>query len=1086
MGKYDEFYKAKDFMLGMLKTELVGPVKPDEILELPPLNNYVAGILWPTALNGRKKSDEETDYELCAQLTDGGAGFSDDEAAVLSETPLEENDGTIARTSARKPSSMAITVMLDADVSAVKVKFTFGKYIHSKEERTYDEDKKPVSISLYTRKEYAVELQFDFSMDKPVYCAPQNEVLDEFNIRIQANKRLGKIGENRLVSFSVTNSLTAQQKDIVQNEGALFQCELELTAIGGFFAPLKSEYFNDSGSVEDEILAMHYRKAYSFAQGHGCATYCAPDGDKCSVIKSDFVPVYEFKQMKSRPSDSKIFSLKHLCTANRQDIIEDIKRFVEEYSLWAKEQAIYGAGREFSRYKKAVDACLSKISECIKRIEKGIDVLARDDIAWNAFVLCNEAMYQQRVGMALVKDKIKERNEFETKMDEPTWYPFQLFYLIMIIPDFVNGGEYRDVVDLLWFPTGGGKTEAYLGVSAFIIFYDRLKNKRAEYGTTILMRYTLRLLTIQQFERASALICACEAIRKERKLGGNEISIGLWIGSDSTPNTIEKAKEALKKAIEGQRVYGADPIQLERCPYCGKKLDATNYHIENGGLIIACDCVGKLPVYIIDPDIYDKKPTLVVSTVDKFARIVWEERAGNLFGCHCGAVNKPRLIIQDELHLISGPLGTLTGLYESAIDRLCWDGDEKPKIIASTATIKNAAYQIRGLYDRDYFQFPASGLDKEDSFFAVEASKDDKPCRYYVGTTEQGGSTTDLIVRTFSVLCLAEYYLSKDKNVPKEVVDQYYTIIGYFNAIRDLGSASTTLKERMYQTINAMLNGKFAEYSKFYGIEKTEHNRYKNPEGIRTDELTSRKTSSEVRHALSDLEIKYDVTADDNFSLKYVLSSNMFSVGVDIDRLGIMTMFCQPKSNAEYIQATSRVGRSNPGIVICMYNAFRSRDRSYYEQFYQYHNNFYRYVEPTSVTPFSDRSIEKGLHSVFVALVRHLVPGMAWNSSAKNFNSSSSAVKAIRAYVVARINSIQPDNYEIATEYLDEFIEFWENMSTQNLVYDKTRDGKNARTEESLLESAEMSKGDFPVLNSVRNVENSAGIYVNFGDRRKW
>ena len=289
----------------------------------------------------------------------------------------------------------------------------------------------------------------------------------------------------------------------------------------------------------------------------------------------------------------------------------------------------------------------------------------------------------------------------------------------------------------------------------------------------------------------------------------------------------------------------------------------------------------------------------------------------------------------------------------------------------------------------------------------------------------------------------------------------------------------------MYQTIGAMLNGKFAEYSKLYGIEKNEYGKYKNPQGMRNDELTSRKTSREIKRALRDLDKSYEVDDVDNYALKYVLSSNMFSVGVDIDRLGIMTMFCQPKTNAEYIQATSRVGRTNPGIVICMYNAFRSRDRSYYEQFNQYHNSFYRYVEPTSVTPFSDRSIEKGLHAVFVALVRHLVPNMSGNASAKKFNRSDTIVKGIKDYIISRIKDIQPDNYEIAIEYLKTFIDDWQDRCLQNLVYDKYRAGKDRNAVESLLESAEMSDGDFLVLNSVRNVENGSDVYVNFGDLKK-
>ena len=1076
MGRYDKFYGAKDFILDMLKTELVGPVKKDEVLQLPPLNSYVSGILWPSS-TGRKSGDE-LDYQANELLTDG-SGSLEEKAPVLSGTALEGNDRSISETSAKKPSSMAVTAMIDGSVSAVKVKFSFAKYIHSEKKEARAEGDDAIRLHFYARREYSAECTFDFTQDKPVYQADKNDVLSKFDIRLQANKRLGKAGENRLISFSVTNLAAARQKEIEQNEGALFQCELELTPEGGFFVPLQAEYIN-TGSIEDEILSMHYRKAYSFARGHGCATVCAADEDKCLAVKSEFIPVYEFKQLKPRSSSGKIFSMKYLYEGERKDIVAKLNEFVGEYSAWAEELKKRSCGAEFAKYVKAAKACLSNIAVCISRIKKGIEILAGDDIAWRAFTLCNAAMYRQRAGMALMKGKIKKREEFALK--DPSWYPFQLFYLIMIIPDFVCGGKYKDAVDLLWFPTGGGKTEAYLGVSAFVIFYERLKRRRAEYGTAIIMRYTLRLLTIQQFERAAALICACEAIRKENSLGGNEISIALWIGSDSTPNNIEDAAAALNAENEGRIVYGADPIQLTKCPYCGRELDATNYHIEDGGMAVKCDCIGKLPVYIVDTDIYNKKPTLIVSTVDKFARIVWEEKAGNLFGCHCGEVNKPQLIIQDELHLISGPLGTLTGLYESAVDRLCWSEDSKPKIIASTATIKNAAYQVRGLYDREYFQFPPSGLDSEDSFFAAAADKDERPCRYYIGTAEQGGSVTDLIVRIFSLLSLADHYLSKDKSVPKEVADQYYTIIGYFNAIRDLGSASTTLKERMSQTVSAMLNGKFAEYSALYNIEKSESGRYKNQGGIITEELTSRKASSEIRRVLRNLDNVYDGESNENGALKYVLSSNMFSVGVDIDRLGIMTMFCQPKTNAEYIQATSRVGRSNPGIVICMYNAFRSRDRSYYEQFNQFHNSFYRFVEPTSVTPFSDRSIEKGLHSVFAALVRHLVPGMSGNAAAKNFDSANEDVIELKNYLISRIRDIQPDNCKAAERYLDTFIEYWEERCGQNLVYDKLKEGRNMGTAECLLHSAEVPGAVFPVLNSVRNVENGADVYIKSGD----
>lgn len=1083
MGKFDAFYNAKDYIVAMMNTELIGPAKENEILDSPPLNIYVAGILWAKPLSmatGSTDSEEEREYELCQAVVDGEPVAEDDEEAAVPENlVIEEFSGdVVANASARKPSTMGVTVLLSKDATKVKANFSFAKYsLYKEEEREYGTEGKTRKYYLYQRHPYSFDLTFDMSKESLEYYADENESLKALNITIKATKRMGRVGESRLVTFSVSNDNTAQSKDIVLNENALFQCRLDLKTSSGKFLPLDS----DSALIydkEDEILAMQYRDVRNYAQGHGCATAFDENSGICEHVWSEFIPVYELRQMKSAEvEDKELFSLKFLYTADRKEIIKRLLGFVKLYGEWTEKQKERSKGEEFNRYRRAVSDCFEKISVCTERIISGINCLEENDIAWKAFVLANKAMYKQRISMALITEKIKRAEEFAEKVDPPCWYPFQLFYLLMIIPDFAEkNSKFKDVVDLLWFPTGGGKTEAYLAVSAFIIFYERLSDKRPVYGTTVLMRYTLRLLTIQQFERAAALIASCEKVRQEEKMSGNEISIGLWIGGGSAPNTIEEAKKSLAKLTNGEQLYElSDPVQITKCPYCGKRLDALNYHIENDKMEIKCSDCGHLPIYIVDSDIYEKMPTLVVSTVDKFARIVWEERSGRLFGCNID-VNKPKLIIQDELHLISGPLGTLTGLYESAIDRLCWDDKEnKPKIIASTATVKNAAYQIKGLYNRTHFQFPPSGLDNSDSFFAVQATRDDKPARFYVGLSEQGGSMVDLMIRVYSVLILADSYLEKS-GVEEKVLDQYFTIIGYFNAIRDLGTASTILKERMQNYISSLINGKFVDISEKLKLEKLPNGSYVDNIKMRTGELTSRRNSSEIRKILDDLNISYK-PKDDSQAYKYVLSSNMFSVGVDINRLGIMAVYGQPKSNADYIQATSRVGRSNPGIVFCLYNVFRTRDRSHYERFNQYHSCFYRYVEAASVTPFSMRSTEKGLHSVFIALVRHLVSGMSSNDAAGLFDKNNSKVNELRKYLIERISAIQPNAEDGATEYLDEFIDAW-NEAGNSYVYDARKKGQGASGYQSLLISSENKNEDFPILNSVRNVEKSSNVFV--------
>ncbi|MCL2062348.1 MAG: helicase C-terminal domain-containing protein [Firmicutes bacterium] len=1112
MGRFDKYYEAQEFILDIVRKELVGPVDENEVIEVYPIHTYVTGILWPK----RNKSGEDASEPRNIGLLDlpSTEDESEDDAAVdnLMDIDDEISTGAVNTAAVRKPSTMGISCILADDEKSVKVIFKYAKYIHSEEEVRYGEnnEKKKV-IHKFERKPEIVELEFDFSRERLQYKPIDSTSLDGKGIEIIATSRRRNKSGKRLITFTVTNLVIAAQKEIPESESTLFQCELRLIASKPFLA-IEQEFSGED--IEGQILRMQYRTVKNFAQGHGCAAR-ATNHDNPREIISCFVPTVEVNQMKSLESaDEKLFSLQYLYTASKSEIIEKLKAFLGSYRDFRASENTVSA--RFTTFKAAAKKSIENIDTCIARIEKGIEVLATNSNAWRAFTLCNKSMREQRISMDLKKGKIATRAEFS---GDPKWYPFQLFYLIMIIPDIAGGnGNFNDAVDLLYFPTGGGKTEAYLAVSAFIIFYERITKPQMNHGVTVLMRYTLRLLTIQQFERAAALICACEDIRKAERMGDSEISIGLWIGGESSPNRI-KSTQTSKGAAEILEMIKAEeyvastsnPIQITACPHCGKSLDATNYFTpDQAEMIIKCPngCFGNnLPIYIVDDDIYNKRPTLVISTVDKFARIVWEERTSALFGGTNS--NPPRLIIQDELHLISGPLGTLTGIYESAVDKLCCSGTHKPKVIASTATVKRSKYQIKNLYNRDIFQFPPNGIDSTSSFFAERATRDERPVRTYIGITEQGGSMLDLFLRTFSAVSLANYLLYF-KKTDLSIIDHYYTMVGYFNALRDLGTSSTALRERMEAHIDSLLNTKFKRYADVLGLPKYKYTKkikvseegekdrfeekeivrgyqfnlfppHKEPRQTRTAELTSRRSAFEIKKILDHLNIALTDTGvgREDLVYNYVLASNMFSVGVDIDRLGTMLVYGQPKSNSEYIQSTSRVGRSNPGIVFAGLNSFRSRDRSFYENFYDYHNNFYKYVEATSVTPFSIRSIEKALHSVFVALVRHTVPGLNTNRGASNFRKTNPTVIALRAYLLERINQVQPAAVKFATEYLDNFIKSWDEYEGGKLVYDIKKEGRGQGNYIALLTAAEEEDDTaYKTLNSVRNVDSSSNIFV--------
>lgn len=1040
MSHYSEFYNAIDDIADHLRTDFIGPIEDDEVLEMEePLSRYSLGILWPQPKNKGSETDN-IDFSMEEMF---------DDESEDSERP--KNASTF------KPSTMGVSFAVFPNDS-LNITFNYAVYLHS--EIIITENGKEVRRHYYARE--ARSFQTDVIIPNKV-CHLIISEKENSDITVYLHVRKVNDDGSELVTVSVLNKKKAGNEFLESNKNTLFQCTLSIKSNNGFMPVYKR---NIHKSFEEEKNDMLYDSVSNYSYGHGCSSVHVEGKGIVTEVKSEFIPQYRMLQMMPRLLDnSEYLYMNYWSKADRSVACYQLDSFIMQYQGWYT--GLKNNTELITKYPDTASDSFKKIECCISRLRTGIEVLRKNDIAWKSFIYMNEAMLLQRV---------------KTKHCPPnivSWYPFQMAYILQIIPDIVdNDSEFHKDVDLLWFPTGGGKTEAYLGLSAFSIFFRRLSNDKDNInGVTIIMRYTLRLLTLQQFERATALVCACEHIRKKYSIPGSEISIGLWIGSGMTPNHIEDASKTLKKIREDftANIYEANPMQITKCPWCGAEIGVSGYEIIDGVMNISCcnnpDCEfhNHLPIYVVDDDIYHIAPTFILSTVDKFARITWEEKAGNLLGAN--GCKPPELIIQDELHLISGPLGSIVGIYEIAIENICKHYGKVPKIIASTATVKNADNQIKILYNRNMIQFPPNGLLHTDSFFAIEADLLKCPARTYLGICSIGSGTSEMLIKIFALLTFMKH-LYRLQGKPTDVIDQFYTYVGYFNSLKELGSNSIIISDRIAAEIKYLATYKFKKEAENVNM-KIDCANADIPSYFRNDELTSRNSAKEIKAVLERLAHKY--TSEDCFD--YIMASNMLSVGIDIDRLGVMCVYGQPKSNSEYIQATSRVGRTNPGLVISVYNSMRSRDKSYYEQFCYYHSTFYKYVESTSVTSYSPRAIEKALHCAMMAIIRHTIPKYNPNANACKFLRNDKEVELVKQNMLKRVNDIEPRMTEYAEEWLNYYLNCWHELADSlpnKLVFS---DYHNEDT--ALFRSADnQNSSDIPtILNSVRNVEPTANIY---------
>jgi hypothetical protein len=804
--------------------------------------------------------------------------------------------------------------------------------------------------------------------------------------------------KDRIVTLTLINR-NPENADAAMDELCYFQCGIAVAASDGnaCFPPYPEtpqiSSLSDEEREEEESLALLYRARTTHAIGHGCAADWEHNGGKpVTRIWSVTLPICEIRPIVAVEDPSFRMSMAELCRDGGSEAGAMTERLADAYEAWIRSKEEESESSGFPEpHREAARRHIHLCRTCLGRMREGVAMLKTDPIARSAFTLMNEAMIDQQLHYRLATEGRREWSvsklgkleiaalvppNRETEGAERNWRPFQLAFILMNLgPASDSAHPLRETVDLIWFPTGGGKTEAYLGLTAYTIFLRRLRHP-ANGGTTVLMRYTLRLLTTQQFQRAASLICACEQMRQKEPnlLGKTPISIGLWVGNTVTPGRHADAIVKHSKLLnEGKE----NPFVMLTCPWCGAQMGPVpfanayktpGYQREAGRVVFRCSDTSchfsgpsGLPAHVVDEAIYEVCPTLVIGTVDKFAMLPWNVEARRLFGLgHVADLLPPELIIQDELHLISGALGSMVGLYEGTIEALCRGrGTEprpKPKVVASTATICRAQDQIRKLYARPAFLFPPQGLDAGDSFFAREAVE--QSGRLYLGVMATAvGSHVTAQVRAVSALLQAPKLIE----AAPASLDAYWSLITYFNSLRELGHAASLVRADFREYMNAMWDrlGIAAERA---GRKIPDRRRFINHDL----ELTSRIPSSEITHVLQRLFEPYSDKVDKdgkslNRSVDVCLATNMIQVGLDVPRLGLMAVIGQPKTTSEYIQATSRVGRSRtgPGLVVVIYNPGKPRDRSHYEHFVSYHTSAYRWVEPTSVTPnvgFSHRS----------------------------------------------------------------------------------------------------------------------------------
>lgn len=1049
-----------------------------------PVQRYGVGVLYPAPAEENKAKASLVEEAVALEIgvgsedADALASLSDDAARSLSKIAenisqeAEPDDFDLSLANAYRTSSMGLSFLIEVpegcslvvEVPSVhpRKKYPVNGRYRRKTVRIKNEEGCYIEREWWLRSPVSLLARFDAAglrhksatRVRPTTLKGDNLENLQLEVEVFSRPYNGNI-EQRLITVCLVNR-SHTGEDIPQDALSLFQAffEVRVECADGIprilpYPEAPPEALDD----EERSLALLYRKYRSYATGHGCsADWDEPDdAGRVRWVSAECMPTVEVPGMTpdiSREDGSPLkVSMKALGQLEPGDEgFAALKEVVSRYEAWINKQRKIIPSLEKDLQTTAI-AHMDECKRCLDRMQQGIEYLRENKQIRFAFQLANQAILHQQIcgGLTLREAQLGEDQRFEFNppylapenvpipSGRGTWRAFQIAFLLMSLKSAAEGDiPEREEVELIWFPTGGGKTEAYLGLSAFVMFLRRLRNPQ-DAGVCVLMRYTLRLLTAQQFQRAAGLITAMEYLRRKHqaRLGEKAFSIGIWLGESTTPNSRSSAMDLLRGLRRG--TYGVrNKFLLTRCPWCGARLgpvvekkkksrgevmvlgykqtgDTVQFHCPDR----LCVFSRELPVYVVDEDIYEHCPTLIIGTADKFAMLAWEPKARSLFGLDMSGnrvASPPGLIIQDELHLIAGPLGSMVGLYEVLIEELCTDrrGEKpiRPKIVCSTATIRRYKEQIKALYARDKVTlFPPPGLEVADSFFARhdtdEAGKL-RPGRLYAGVNAPGlGSLQTAQVRTFSALLQAPMSMSDEER------DPWWTSLIFFNSLRELGGALSLFQSDIPDYMGTLINRQRKTLREARRIDNV-------------IELTSRLDSEQVPKVLEELGVKS--SSKNPRPVDICLASSIIEVGIDVDRLSLMAIVGQPKSTSQYIQVSGRVGRRliinqenpekndfRPGLVVILYGASKPRDRSHFERFRSYHQRLYAQVEPTSATPFSPPALERALHAVMSAYVRQMGSKDLADCPAP---FPENLLRQLKEIVLERAKKVDPDELE--------------------------------------------------------------------------
>jgi hypothetical protein len=1172
----DQTYIRELLQLAVID-DLLGPAggPHERIVDMGVRDRYLVGKLAPreAAERGREYpvDPEDAEDEASHLIVKAQQGKVDSPPARGGGEPDASEEVDAASNQSLVPGSLGMTFCVDGDAEQIEIEARWGRYERVPNDEHELRKSNGQKAKVWQRIPCGGKIVLPLTEGVIPHRAPDNEFPE---VRVQGSIRAKNRNGDRLVTVFLVNA--QKEPDTNRDTAWVFQPELivrsEKDAAKRAIFRRRPVLDPDGMDPEREALEMIYRNRVEFAAGHGVAVHAetAEDVTLATEVRTTVMPQYEVQVTETPgldPSDrpamremvsSGLLDMQRLATLDIDQLVDALSMLTKDYAAWIAEQRAR-IGSEVTGYDTQSQQAMDRCQEIHTRLQQGIDTLKGNDNALASFRFANQAMATQRVrsqyALAIRRGEDVTIDKFDV-LKNRSWRPFQLAFLLLSIPSLADPSHSDRVepvkayADLLWFPTGGGKTEAYLGVAAFTMAIRRMQGNLGGYdssrGLAVIMRYTLRLLTLQQFQRATALICAMEVLRREalekgdKSLGTEPFTIGLWVGNKVTPGTTEDSHRAIEDVRNPDKYNAgaASPAQLTSCPWCGAEV-APGRDVEvdkrTGRTFVYCgDKKGRcdfskgnsskqphpgLPVLVVDEEIYHRPPTMMIATVDKFAMMAWRGQVRTLFGrvdeecerhgllwqgADCNGNHKagkglpsskakpinpirpPDLIIQDEFHLISGPLGTMVGLYETAVDELCgWTLDGKtvkPKIIASTATVRKAKEQVNNVFMRRVSVFPPHGLDVEDNFFSVQRAIAVKPGRRYLGVCSPGSSRPAMLIRVYTAFLTAGQELFDHFGEP---ADPYMTMVGYFNSLRELGGmkrlAEDDVQTRSYRVQMSMVERPALAQRSISNIR----------------ELTSRVSSQDIPKYLDNLEVKFKSEFDtatgkyvtrwqegDTRAIDVVLATNMLSVGVDVNRLGLMAVNGQPKGTAEYIQATSRVGRSFPGLVCTVLTWARPRDLSHYESFEHYHATFYKHVEAQSVTPFSPRAMDRGLTGAMLSLMR-LENGMfSPNEGAGQLAKSNQVEMADAIKILAtRAGNVAEDNSrkQLAETELKERADEWAKEVSKGgriLAYEKR--GPERDKTVALIKSPGLQAWDnWTVPMSMREVEPGVRLIMN-------